>query len=52
MKRLHLDLETFSPEPIAKTGLYKYALHPDFKILLLAYAVDDDPVQIVDLACG
>ena len=52
MKRLHLDLETFSPEPIAKTGLYKYALHPDFKILLLAYAVDDDPVQIVDLARG
>ena len=52
MKRLHIDIETYSPEPIAKTGLYKYALHPDFRILLLAYAVDDDPVQIVDLACG
>ena len=52
MKRLHLDLETYSPEPIAKTGLYRYALHPDFRILLLAYAVDDDPVQIVDLASG
>ena len=52
MKRLFCDLETYSPEPIAKTGLYKYALHPDFRILLLAYAVDDDPVQIVDLASG
>lgn len=52
MKRLHLDIETYSPEPIAKTGLYRYALHPDFRILLLAYAVDDDPVQIVDLASG
>ena len=52
MKRLHLDIETFSPEPIAKTGLYRYALHPDFRILLVAYAVDNDPVQIVDLARG
>ena len=52
MKRLHIDIETYSPEPIAKTGLYRYAFHPDFKILLVAYAVDDDPVQIVDLACG
>ena len=52
MKRLHIDIETYSPEPIAKTGLYRYAFHPDFRILLVAYAVDDDPVQIVDLACG
>jgi len=52
MKRLHIDIETYSPEPIAKTGLYKYAFHPDFKILLVAYAVDDDPVQIIDLAQG
>ena len=52
MKRLHIDIETYSPEPIAKTGLYRYALHPDFRILLVAYAVDNDPVQIVDLAMG
>ena len=52
MKRLHLDLETYSPEPIAKTGLYKYALHPDFRILLVAYAKDDEPTQIIDLAQG
>ena len=50
MKRLHIDIETYSPEPIAKTGLYRYAFHPDFRILLVAYAVDDDPVQIIDLA--
>ena len=49
MKRLHLDIETYSPEPIAKTGLYRYAFHPDFRILLVAYAVDDGPVQIIDL---
>ena len=52
MKRLHIDIETYSPEPIAKTGLYRYAFHPDFRILLVAYAVDDDPVQIIDLAQG
>ena len=52
MKRLHLDLETYSPEPIAKTGLYRYAMHPDFDILLVAYAIDEEPVQIIDLANG
>ena len=46
------DIETYSPEPIAKTGLYKYAFHPDFKILLVAYAKDDEPTQIIDLAQG
>ena len=52
MKRLHLDIETYSPEPIAKSGLYRYAMSPEFQILLVAYAVDDGPVQIVDLASG
>jgi DNA polymerase len=52
MKRLHIDIETYSPEPIAKTGLYRYAFHEDFRILLFAYAADDGPVQIVDLAQG
>ena len=50
--RLHLDLETFSPVSIADCGNYKYAADPDFEILLLAYAFDDDPVSIVDLASG
>ena len=52
MKRLHIDIETYSPELIAKTGLYRYAFHEDFRILLFAYAADDGPVQIVDLAQG
>ena len=34
---------------IRKSGLYKYAEAPDFQILLLAYAHDDEPVQIVDI---
>ena len=52
MKDLHIDIETYSPEPIVDAGLYKYAASKDFQILLVAYAVDDEPTQIVDLASG
>ena len=52
MKRLYIDLETYSSEPIAKSGLYRYAMNEDFQILLLAYAVDDGPVMCIDLAQG
>ena len=52
MKTLHIDIETYSSEPIGEVGLYKYAASPDFEILLVAYARDDDPTQILDLAQG
>ena len=52
MRDLHIDIETYSPEPIADTGLYKYAAHPDFEILLVAYAIDDNPTECIDLASG
>lgn len=52
MTKLHIDIETYSSEPIADTGLYRYASSPDFDILLVAYAWDDQPTQIVDLARG
>ena len=52
MKTLHIDIETYSPESIIDVGLYKYAANPDFQILLVAYAIDDEPTQIIDLAQG
>ena len=52
MKKLHIDIETYSPEPIADSGVYRYAEHPDFMILLFAYAFDDGPVTVIDLAQG
>ena len=52
MKRLNIDLETYSSVPIAKAGAYKYIQSPDFEILLLAYSVDGAPVEIIDLAQG
>ncbi|AYO30230.1 hypothetical protein D2962_06000 [Biomaibacter acetigenes] len=52
MKHLSIDLETFSSVDIKKAGLYKYVQSPDFQILLFAFAFDDDPVQVIDLAQG
>ena len=52
MKKLMLDLETKSDVDIAKAGVYRYADSPYFDILLFAYSVDDNPVQVVDLASG
>lgn len=49
MKQLHIDIETYSSEPIADVGLYKYAMSPDFEIMLVAYAYGDSPTQIIDL---
>lgn len=49
---LSIDIETYSSVDIRKSGLYKYVQSSDFEILLFAYAYDNDPVQIVDLASG
>ncbi len=52
MRTLHIDIETFSSVDLRRCGLYRYVESPDFEITLLAYAYDDGPVQIVDLASG
>ena len=52
MKELSIDIETYSPIDLARRGVYKYAEHPDFSILLFGYAVDDGEVKVVDLAKG
>ena len=52
LRVLHLDLETYSSAPLPKCGVYRYCDSPDFEILLLSYAFDDESVVTVDLACG
>lgn len=53
MKRtLAIDIETYSPVDLTKSGVYPYCEDPDFEILLFAFAFDDQPVRIVDLAGG
>lgn len=48
-RRLLIDLETFSSVDIAKAGVFKYVEADDFEIMLLAFAWDDGPVQVLDL---
>ena len=52
MKTLSIDIETYSDQNLAKTGVYRYVESPVFQILLFSYSVDSGPVQLVDLACG
>lgn len=49
---LSIDIETRSSVDIGKSGAYKYAQSPDFEILLFAYQMDEEEVQIIDLAQG
>lgn len=51
-RRLHIDIETYSGESLADCGVHRYAENPDFQILLFAYAFDDAPVTVIDLASG
>ena len=52
MKRLNIDIETFSSVNLVKSGVYKYAESEDFEILLFSYSVDDAKTEIIDLAQG
>jgi len=49
MEKLHIDIETYSSVDIRKAGAYKYIESPDFEILMVAYAFDNDPVRLIDL---
>lgn len=52
MKRLSIDLETYSSVDLGKSGVYKYAESEDFEILLFAYSINDGEVKVMDLASG
>lgn len=52
MKEIEIDLETRSDRDITKCGVYAYTDTPYFDILLFAYSIDGQPVQVVDMANG
>ena len=52
MERLFLDIETYSPVDIGRSGVYRYSEDPGFRILLFGYAIDDGDVNVIDLASG
>ena len=49
---LSIDLETYSSVDIKKAGAQRYVASDDFEILLFAFSLDSEPVQIIDLAQG
>lgn len=49
MRTLALDIETYSSVDLGSAGVHAYCQSPDFEILVLAYAFDDDPVRVLDL---
>lgn len=52
MHKLSIDLETYSSIDIKKAGAYRYVDSPDFEILLFAFAIDNGPVTVIDVASG
>lgn len=52
MAVLSIDIETYSDVNLNENGVYKYVDSEKFKILLFAYAFDDEEVKIVDLEQG
>lgn len=48
MQTLAIDIETYSSVDITKCGMYKYLESPDFEIMLFAYSLNGEPVQVVD----
>ncbi len=52
MKKLSIDIETYSSVSLQKSGVYRYVEAPDFEILLFGYSIDGAPVKVIDLTCG
>ena len=48
MKKIEIDIETYSSVDLSKAGVYKYAESDDFEILLFAYSIDGGDVVVVD----
>ena len=46
---LSIDIETYSAVDLMKSTVYRYSEDPSFRILLFGYAVDDDPVTVIDV---
>lgn len=52
MNKLHIDIETYSPIDLKTCGIYKYAESDEFEILIIAYALNDNQIKVIELANG
>ena len=51
MDNLYIDIETYSGTSI-DNGVYEYVADKDFQVLLFGYSIDNEMVQVVDIARG
>jgi len=49
---LGIDIESYCELDLTEVGVYRYVEHPSFEVLMLAWAWDDEPVQLVDFTAG
>lgn len=47
-----IDIETYSSVNLVKSGVHAYVGAPDFTILLFGFAINDNPVTVIDLTAG
>ena len=52
MTTLRIDLETYSDVDLRSASVHKYVESKEFQVLLFAYAFDEQPVRVIDLAQG
>ncbi len=48
-KRMAVDIETYSSVDLIASGVRPYTEVEDFEILLIAFKVDEEPTQIIDM---
>lgn len=48
MDILRIDIETYSSIDLPKHGVYRYASADDFKVQLTSFALNDEPVRLLD----
>lgn len=48
MNKLTIDIETYSSVDLTTAGVHRYVDSEDFKILLLAFAINNEPIKIID----
>ena len=52
MRKIEIDIETYSDIDLSKAGVYRYTESDAFDILLFGYSIDGGEVQVVDLTKG
>ena len=52
MKKLSIDIESYSDVDLTKSGVYSYAQSFNAELLLFGYSVDGGDIKVIDVAQG